>query len=287
MAKASEHASADTAEFMAAAGVTTVDELRRLPVEELLKAHAAVSAARIADPQAVIERTGSPVAFLAFTPVADGVVVPTDPLAAVAGGSAAGVDLVVGTNLEEWKLFAMMTPAVDGHDGLRSRLALVTDDVDGAIAAYEADHPGASHADVDSALLTDVVFRIPASELADAQAAHASVRQYRFDWKSTAWGGMLGAAHAIEIPFVFDMVSDHRIHVLIGPDAPASLATAVHDAWVSFAVEGAPTVAGLGEWPALPAPGEGDGRPVMVFDADIAVVDDPLGTTRRYWAARR
>ncbi|UDY35332.1 carboxylesterase/lipase family protein [Dermatobacter hominis] len=283
MAKQPEHATADTAEFLAAAGVETVAELRALPVEELLKAHAALSAARLADPQAVIERTGSPVAFLAFTPVADGVVVPSDPLGAVAAGSAAGVDLIVGTNLEEWKLFAMLTPAIDGDDGLRSRLALVTEDVDGAIAAYAEDHPGATTADLDCALLTDVVFRIPASELADAQAAHATVRQYRFDWRSTAWGGMLGAAHAIEIPFVFDMVSDHRIHVLIGPDAPAGLAAAVHDAWVSFAVDGAPTIAGLGEWPALPAPRAGDGRPVVVFDAETGVQDDPQGATRRFW----
>jgi para-nitrobenzyl esterase len=285
MAKQPAHAAADTAEFLAAAGVATVAELRALPVEELLKAHASMSAARLADPQAVIERTGSPVAFLAFTPVADGVVVPADPLAAVAAGSSPGVDLVIGTNLEEWKLFAMLTPALDGEDGLRDRLALVTDDVDGALAAYAEDHPGAAPADLDCALLTDVVFRIPASELADAQAAHGSVHQYRFDWRSTAWGGMLGAAHAIEIPFVFDMISDHRIHVLIGPDAPAPLAAAVHDAWVSFAVEGTPTVDGLGAWPTIPVPGSGAAdRPVVVFDADITLADDPLGATRRFWA---
>jgi para-nitrobenzyl esterase len=287
MAKQADHAAADTAEFMAAAGVSTVAELRALPVEELLKAHAAMGAARLADPEAVVRRTGNPAAFLAFTPVADGVVVPSDPLAAVADGSAAGVDLIVGTNLEEWKLFSMMTPQVDGHDGLRSRIALLTDDVAGALAAYTEDHPGASVADLDCALLTDIAFRIPASELADAQAAHATVRQYRFDWRSTAWGGMLGAAHAVELPFVFDLVSDHRLHTLIGPDAPAELSAAVHGAWVTFATDGTPKLAGLGDWPALAAPGGRDGRPVVLFDTEIVVADDPLGATRRFWAGRR
>jgi len=283
-AKSPGNAAVDTAEFMAAAGVDSVAGLRELSVEELLKAHAAVSAARLADPDAIVRRTGSPVAFLAFTPVADGVVVPTDPEAAVAAGSAAGVPLLIGSNLEEWKLFALMAPAPVDDDALRRRFELVTTDVDGALDAYRADDGDRSAADVECALLTDVVFRIPAVRLADAQVAHAPVHQYRFDWRSPAFGGMIGAAHAVEIPFVFHMVGDHRLHVLIGPDAPTELADAMHDSWVSFARSGVPRTATMNTWPSLPV--TATERPLMLFDTEITLVEDPQPATRRFWTGR-
>ena len=49
---------------------------------------------------------------------------------------------------------------------------------------------------------------------------------------------MIGAAHAIEIPFVFDLVEDQRLHVFVGADAPKELARATHEAWVAFARDG-------------------------------------------------
>ena len=128
-------------------------------------------------------------------------------------------------------------------------------------------------ADVECALLTDVVFRIPAVRLADAQVAHAPVHQYRFDWRSPAFGGMIGAAHAVEIPFVFHMVGDHRLHVLIGPDAPTELADAMHDSWVSFARSGVPRTATMNTWPSLPV--AATERPLMLFDTEITLVEDP------------
>ncbi len=229
-----------------------------------------------------MRRTGTTAAVLPFTPVTDGVVLPADPLAAIAAGSAAGVPLLVGTNLEEWKLFALMTPSPSDDDALRQRLELVTNDVDAALAAYGAELGDLSPAEVNSAVLTDLVFRIPTVRLADAQVAHAPVHQYRFDWKSPAWGGMIGAAHAVEIPFVFELVTDHRLHILIGPEAPPELASAMHDAWVSFASSGAPLVHGIGTWPSLPT--DCATRPVVLFDDDISLVDDPHGSTRRFWA---
>ena len=92
---------------------------------------------------------------------------------------------------------------------------------------------------------------------------------------------MIGAAHAVEIPFVFHLVGDHRLHVLIGPDAPVALADAMHRAWVSFAMEGVPRVDGTNSWPSLPTTDEE--RPVLVFDADVSLLDDPQPATRRFW----
>jgi para-nitrobenzyl esterase len=273
-----QQAHADATEFMEHLGISTVQELQQAPVEKLLGAHAALSASRMTDPESVIARFGSPLSFLAFRPVADGREVPLDPGLALRGGSAAGIPVVLGTNLDEWKLFAMMAPAADSRDAVLQRLSLLTGDPGGALVAYDQEHPGASPADIESAVLTDYVFRIPAGEMADAQGAHAPVWQYRFDWASPALGGLLGAAHAIEIPFVFDMVEDHRLHVLVGAEAPVELAKAMHGAWVEFARSGRPSVEGV-EWSA-----RGDERSVLILGPEPAMQEDPQGLTRRFWA---
>ena len=279
-ARSPRHAAEDTAEFMSIAGLGSIDELLAAEPAQLLAAHATMATSRVADPEAVIERTGSPLAFLSFRPVADGAHVPADPLAAIAGGSAAGVPLLVGTNSEEWKLFAMMSPPPADEAALRTRIELVVSDPDAALETYRAERAGATVAELECALLTDLVFRIPAARLADAQSQHAPVHQYLWTWASPAWGGMIGAAHAIEIPFVFDLLDDQRLHVFVGPDAPRELARATHEAWISFARDGAPAAAGLPEWPTV----DGPDRPVMTLGDETAVAHDPQGATRRFWA---
>jgi para-nitrobenzyl esterase len=277
-AKSPEQAVRDTEEFMAEAGVSSVAELVELPVAELLAAHSRMGMARLSVPEDVIQRLGSPLAVLPFRPVADGRSVPVDPLAEVARGSAAGVPLVIGTNLEEWKLFSLLLAPTETLEALLVRLALLTDDPEGALAAYRGEHPEAPPSALEQAVLTDYVFRIPACALADAQSAHAPVWQYRFDWRSPAFGGLLGAAHAVEIPFVFDMVEDHRLHVLVGAEAPAGLARAMHAAWVATATDSDPTASGL-EWPTV----DGPGRPVLCLDDEQQVRSDPEAITRRFW----
>lgn len=277
--KTPEMAALDTVEFLAACGLGSVADVLSAPVEQLLAGHATMGAARIADPEEVIRRTGNPLAFLPFRPVADGHEVPLDPLAAIADGSAARVPLLVGTNSEEWNLFALMSPPATDEAQLRERLSLVITDPGAALDAYRAEHPDTDLRGLEGAILTDLIFRLPVAQLADAHSPHADVFQYLWTWRSQAWGGMIGAAHAIEIPFVFDLVADHRLHVFVGSDAPASLARATHLAWVQFACTGAPSHDGLPGWPTM----SGDERHVMVLDTEPGVLPDPQGATRRFW----
>jgi para-nitrobenzyl esterase len=279
-ARTTELARADTREFMAAADLDDLDALRAAAPEQLLSAHAAMGSVRVADPEGVIERTGNPLAFLSFRPVADGGELPLDPLGAIAEGSAAGVDLLIGSNSEEWKLFAMMSPPPSDEAALRQRVALVVSDADAALAVYRQELGEPTVADLECAVLTDLVFRIPAVRLADAQAAHAPVHQYLWRWGSPAWGGMIGAAHAIEIPFVFDLVEDHRLHVFVGPDAPRELARRTHEAWIAFARSGVPAAQGMQDWPTVDV----EGRPVMVLDTETSLELDPQAASRRFWA---
>jgi para-nitrobenzyl esterase len=57
---------------------------------------------------------------------------------------------------------------------------------------------------------------------------------YRCDHRATAAGGLLGAAHATEIPFVFDTLDTGDAVALLGEDPPQSLADSMHAAWVAF-----------------------------------------------------
>lgn len=278
-ARSVDQAALDTADFMRLGGFTTVDELRSASVADLLAAHAAVGNERLGDPEEAVRRTGSTLAMLPTRPVADGGVVPVDPSAAIAEGSAAGVALLTGTTSEEWKLFSFARPAIQTNGELRERVALLSDNPDETIAAYQDELSGASVADIEVALLSDVVFRLPALEFAAAQRAHAPVYMYRWEWQSPAWGGAIGAAHAIEIPFVFDMVEDHRLHVFVGADAPAALAHATNQAWIEFARSGVPSAESLLEWPEW----ETDRFATMILADGCRVENDPAGITRRHW----
>ena len=279
-ARTPEFAHADASDFLAAGGWSSVDDVRSAPVTELLAAHASLSGARVADPEAFIRRAGTPLGFLAFRPVADGTLVPSDPLASIAAGSAHGVALLTGTTSQEWRLFALMTAGPADEAALRERFALLVADPDEALRAYRAEYADGSLADVDGGLLTDMVFRIPTVRLADAQSAHAPTYQYLWDWKSDAFGGLVGAAHAIDIPFVFDLLDDHRLHVFVGADAPRELARATNEAWIAFAATGVPSADGLDTWPTI---GSEATRPVMVLDTEPRLADDPNAGTRRFW----
>ncbi|HEV3212531.1 MAG TPA: hypothetical protein VGZ03_03950, partial [Acidimicrobiales bacterium] len=101
----------------------------------------------------------------------------------------------------------------------------------------------------------------------------ARVWVYRFSWPTPVVGGMLGACHALEVPFVFETLGDAA--VLVGDDPPVELAAAVHGAWTGFGRSGDPGA----RWP----PYDIERRPVMDFGSRIAVVDDPERERRELW----
>src|SRR3546814_17845692 len=89
--------------------------------------------------------------------------------------------------------------------------------------------------------------------LADAQAAHnAATWLYSFNHRSTAFGGVLGACHAIDIPFVFDVLDKRGMENLVGEVGlpERTLAEATRTAWATFASAGDPNHDGLPDWPA-------------------------------------
>ena len=87
--------------------------LEAMPVEQLLAAQAAVGA-----------RMGPMGAMGAFGPVRDAVVLPEDPGAALADGTAADVPVIVGSTRHEATMFlAAMGMNANLHDGRSMRCA--------------------------------------------------------------------------------------------------------------------------------------------------------------------
>ena len=218
---------------------------------------------------------------LPFLPIVDGVLLPDHPLAAVAKGAAAGIDLLIGTNRDELTLFGLGNPALMAldDDGVERWIGNAVPDMSGpeVIDAYRSARRARGESvearDVWVAAGTDIVFRWPSLQLAAAHVARGSrAYVYLFDWESPAFGGILGSCHALELPFVFGAVHLPAVQVFSGSGPPVQkLSTQMQRAWLAFAAAGDPGHDGIGSWHQWdPAD-----RATMIFGADTRLEDAP------------
>ncbi|MEY2457311.1 MAG: para-nitrobenzyl esterase [Acidimicrobiaceae bacterium] len=264
--------------FVAETGLTaaTAGELLTLPMQALLDAQQSLSTK--------LAKEGEH--FLPFAPVVDGTVLPEPPLNAIRRGSAAGVSLLTGTTSDEWNLFHVMARA-NGRmddDGLRRRVkrAVGAELADELIATYRAGRPDQSADDLWCAMATDRVFRVPCTRLAEAQSAHQPATfVYEFSYRSTAFGGDMGACHAIDVPFVFDNVDRRGVEFLLGgvDDRARELSHVTSRAWTAMATNGSPHHDELPDWPAYTP----TSRNVMELGVTRTVHDAPRDAERAVW----
>ncbi len=186
------------------------------------------------------DEEGRDLAFGArFVPVHGDDLIPERPLEALRGGAGKDVDLLIGTTAQEANLFF-----VPGGVGERVRrwqaLLLMRRAVPNGrlvLRAYGLDEQGARPGEVLTRTLTDLLFRSMSRRTAELHQGHSWV--FEFDWSSPALDGKLGAAHAVELPFVFDTLgaaSGER--GLLGLNPPQPLATSIHALWIRFATDG-------------------------------------------------
>jgi para-nitrobenzyl esterase len=227
---------------------------------------------------------GEAIKITTTTPVTDGEVIPDFPVKLARAGSGKGISTIMGTNLEEWKLFAMMQPGYDKSDdaAMMQRLEsmLTTADAKKLVAAYKGALPKRGEpvtpANLLSAIQTDIMFRIPALEMVEAQRDNQTpVYNYLFDWKSPVMGGILGACHALEVGFVMGNNDDMMCGT--GPEAD-KLSAAMQDAWIAFAKTGNPSVKATGDWPVY-----GKDRKTMILGKNIHVEAAPYEIERSAW----
>ncbi len=280
-----EMAATSAAAFAQALGMPDPDAaaLRALPLDQLVEAQAKLDAERLR----ASARRGLGLGLL-YQPVIDGRLVSQPAIDEIRSGSANHVPVLIGTTGEEYKLFAIMMPQLReiDADGAAKGLSYLLSgrDIRQAQSILEtyrsarADRGEASDIyEILCAAVTDWLFRVPADRLAEAQSARQPVFAYRLDWRSPVGEGVLGACHAIDLPFVFGTHHMARRWVGKGEDVDA-LAADMGDAWVAFARNGNPSTDAL-PWPSF----ETTHRKTMILDRVRRVEEQPREEERRCW----
>jgi para-nitrobenzyl esterase len=257
-----------------------------------------VSGLRAASEDALLEaqaRTVRAVAWevpgLAFQPVADGDVLPDQPLTLLAEGRIPGLPTLIGTNLDEWKFYGIADRKAKNLDeeSLLSRFRRnMPDDVvshsERIIEVYRKARSGRARVDPPElwyAIQSDRHFRIPATQLAAANSRHhPDTWSYLFTWPSPALGGALGSCHVLELPFVFGSIGEGLVPRFVGEGPVVErLARQMQEAWLAFARGGEPSADGLDDWPAY----DETRRATMILGESSGVEDAPLETERALW----
>ncbi|MFF9493951.1 carboxylesterase/lipase family protein [Streptomyces flaveolus] len=214
-----------------------------------------------------------------YSPVVDGEVLPVTPWQALASGASRDIDLIVGHNRDEFRLFSSMSGTSDRITDERaaSALRMFAPGPDGE-RTYRAAFPDASPGELYERVQTDWLFAMPSLHLAEAHLAGGG-RSYVYEltWPAPGNGGALGACHALDLPLLFGTFdADMGVLLFAGAEpSPEALALSARfrASWTAFARTGDPG------WPAY----DTGRRLVQVLDAEPAVVPYPEETSRRLW----
>lgn len=242
---------------------TNLSKLEELSVEELVRASTIVP-------------------MMSLGPVIDGISLPHHPEEAIRKGSAKDVSILIGTNKDEYRLFTVFDPEWRNAD--ETKIHAVFEKFFGPLLpalAKQFSEKEPLNQDLLNQLLTMNIFTNPAQKLAKLQLNQdAPVWMYRFDWETPVYGGALKAAHALEIPFVWDTLDKPDTEKLTGTSPERyPIANQMHQAWIQFARTGQPDTELLPEWPRYDL----KNRTTMIFDVESTVVNDPNRDDRIKW----
>jgi para-nitrobenzyl esterase len=183
----------------------------------------------------------------------DGVVLPTDIPEALAAGRFLDVPALIGVTSEEGKFF--VTDAFRVTEAERFR-AMMTFDPDhheplGLPELLKASYPTAEAFNAHVAPLSDHVNGLVDRTLALLGPRLQTLYAMRFVWaqEEDPWRTLLGASHAMDLPFVFHNFGRHYFSCAFGKRNEAgreALSSAMTDSIASFLRTGDPNAASLG-----------------------------------------
>jgi len=204
---------------------------------------------------------------LTLGPVVDGDLIPLATRDAYAAGIGADKELILGSTDNEFNM--IMAGAAEQLAAVPAAAVLGGLGIDPSLVeTYVAGHPGLGTAALVGQFVTDHMFRAPTLDLAEVRtAAGAPTWLYRFAWNSPTIGG---ACHCIDVPFMWDVLSEGHVPAIAGNEPPQGLADDIHSSSVAFIATGHPG------WAAY----DDAGRAVRLYDVPTAVVPDGYGDTR-------
>jgi para-nitrobenzyl esterase len=265
-----------TNELMRALGVKhkDIDALRKVAPEEIMKVQ-----------NEITKREP-----LAFKPLIDGETFPVHPLTVIKEGKCKNIDLMMGTNLHEAKLFTSLDPTISkikeekpielylGRMGIDSEKARnLIDTYKKARAGKFSNEPK----ELLDAIVTDQLFRIATLRILEAQSIHQpNTYNYLFTWETSVFEGIFGSCHALELPFVFNTLEQPGMKALVGNVTNTeSLCENMMDAWLMFAHNGNPNHDGIPHWPSY----DKKSRATLLFGNEIKVSNALFEKERRAW----
>ncbi len=181
--------------------------------------------------------------YFPVRPVVDGQLINLEPLPAIekrlsSGGAPRTV--LLGFNAEEMRFYLVPNGEIDRIDEARVRtfaqdIGWSAQTLAQTLDGYRAVHPEMSMGDALSRIQSDYFYGKPTLALEQLlHEARCPTCLYRFEWPSPLHGGRLGAAHAMEIPFVLGNTHSSRAQEFIGAVAPPALAHDMHTRWAKF-----------------------------------------------------
>jgi len=265
-----------TKQLMRALGVKIgdIDTLRKMTPEEIIKAQ-----------NEVTKQNG-----LAFRPIIYGDAFPTHPLTIIKEGKCKDVDLMMGTNLNEAKLFTSLDPNLrDINDDKAilfylGAMGINSENAQNIINTYREAREGIlsnEPKELLDAIATDLMFRAATLQILEAQSKfQQNTYNYLFTWKTSIYDGMFGSCHALELPFVFNSFKDPGMKALVGNASNTeNLCERMMDAWLSFARDGNPNHDGIPNWPTY----EEKNRSTLVLGNEIKIANSLFDKERKVW----
>ena len=259
----------------------SADELRSLPIEDVLHAQSALMAA---DP--AVNPAGGLHGI--FNAVIEDDFLDAVPLEAVGQGRGGGVDLLSGTMRDECTLLSAMNGLTELNE--ERALQLLAPLVGGSERAGECYEryrmlrvqrgEATDSLAIYNAVMTDRQYRGSTRRLLDArEGAAGGTYAYLVEQRSPMFEGRLGAPHALDVPLVWGTTELMRDFVGDDPQVD-QLSGFMMDAWVSFARTGNPSTNALPGWPQYRA----DRPYTMVFGPDVRTVTADREEELALWA---
>jgi para-nitrobenzyl esterase len=280
-ARTREVAADITVQFLARLDLapTDVRKLHEIPVDVLLK-----EAEQLGMPiDAGLASAAGSEAFMPLQPVVDGTTMTHHPLDPQASPHGRDVAFMVGSTKDDMKMMMLGMPWFGRLDdaGLeqmaKGTYGQLADDM---IAAYRRTYPDFNPTQIACQFVTDRVMWAGGIDWVERKVSGggAPVYSYRFDYETSALGGILGATHGVDIVFA---LNNFGLTPMAG-DRPENeqVGRLVSEAFVRFAHSGDPNHAGLPAW----QPYRLDQRSVMVFDAVPHAEVDPASELRELYA---